>query len=338
VARALLTIGYSLDVNMLTVFEFIRRSGANRIGIQAPEGLKRALPKIAREISEKTDVEVIISGDPCFGACDIDVALCQEVDLLFHLGHSEPDACPDNVIFLEARMNVDVTEAVRNALPLLRSDRVVLATTIQHIHRLGQALEILRDSKIEGLIGAGCSRVKYSGQVLGCCYCSAKDLEANEILFIGTGKFHPLGLAIVTGKTVIAADPVTGEASIIDPNPMLKQRFGTIMRAKHATKFAVLVSKKPGQRRWKLANQIRNLGKAAGLEMLLIYIDNVEPDQLLNLGIEAAVSAACPRVALDDIAKFKIPLLTPPEFEIMLGERHWGDYIFDEIGEECRDG
>jgi 2-(3-amino-3-carboxypropyl)histidine synthase len=332
VARALSTIGYSLDINMPTVFEFIRRSGANRIGIQAPEGLKRALPEIAREISEKTDAEVIISGDPCFGACDIDLALCQEVDLLFHLGHSEPDTCPDNVIFLEARMDVDVTEAVRKALPLIKSDRVILVTTVQHVHKLGQALEILRDSKIEGLIGSGCSRVKYSGQILGCCYCSARDLEADKILFIGTGKFHPLGIAIATGKTVVVADPVTGEASIIDPNPMLKQRFGTLMQAKHAMKFAVLVSKKPGQRRWKLANQIRNLGKAAGREMLLIYMDNVEPDQLLNLGIEAAVSTACPRVALDDIAKFKIPILTPPEFEIMLGQRCWEDYHFDEIG------
>jgi len=34
--------------------------------------------------------------------------------------------------------------------------------------------------------------------------------------------------------------------------------------------------------------------------MLLVYLDNIEPDRLLNLGAEAAVSTACPRVALDD--------------------------------------
>ena len=330
-ARALSTIGYSLDVNMPNVFELIRHSGANRIGLQAPEGLKRALSEIAREISEKTDVEVIISGDPCFGACYIDLTLCEEVDLLFHLGHSELETCPDNVIFLEARMDVDINKVVKKALPLIKSDHVVLATTVQHVHKLNQALEILENNKIKWLIGSGCGRVKYSGQVLGCCYCSARDLDADEVLFIGTGKFHPLGIAIATGKTVIAADPVTSDASIIDPNPMLKQRFGTLMRAKHAMKFAILVSKKPGQRRWKLANQIKKLGEAARREMLLIYIDNVEPDQLLNLGIEAAISTACPRVALDDIAKFKIPVLTPPEFEILQGVRRWEDYIFDEI-------
>jgi len=73
------------------------------------------------------------------------------------------------------------------------------------------------------------------------------------------------------------------------------------------------------------------LGRAKGREMFLVYLDNIEPDRLLNLGVQAAVSTACPRVALDDAAKYKIPILTPPEFEILLGEMKWEDYRFDEI-------
>jgi 2-(3-amino-3-carboxypropyl)histidine synthase len=82
-----------------------------------------------------------------------------------------------------------------------------------------------------------------------------------------------------------------------------------------------------------LARRLMLLGDARGLEMFLVYLDNIEPDRLLNLGAEAAVSTACPRVALDDAAKYRIPILTPPEFEVLLGERRWEEYEFDEFDE-----
>jgi 2-(3-amino-3-carboxypropyl)histidine synthase len=152
-----------------------------------------------------------------------------------------------------------------------------------------------------------------------------------EYLFIGTGQFHPLGIALATGKRVVVADPVTGEVSEIDTDPMLRRRFGVITRAGEAKRFAILVSKKPGQRRMALAEHLKGLGESMGLDMFLVYLDNIEPDRLLNLGAEAAVSTACPRVALDDAAKYRIPILTPPEFEVLVGAREWEEYEFDEI-------
>jgi 2-(3-amino-3-carboxypropyl)histidine synthase len=112
---------------------------------------------------------------------------------------------------------------------------------------------------------------------------------------------------------------------------MLRRRFGAIARAKEARTFAVLISKKPGQKRMSLAQHIMALGQAKGLEMFLVYLDNIEPDRLLNLGAGAAVSTACPRIALDDSAKYGIPILTPPEFEVLVHERPWVPYTFDEI-------
>jgi 2-(3-amino-3-carboxypropyl)histidine synthase len=112
---------------------------------------------------------------------------------------------------------------------------------------------------------------------------------------------------------------------------MLRRRFGVITRAADAKRFAVLVSKKPGQRRMELARRMKDLGEARGLEMISVYLDNIEPDRLLNLGVEAAVSTACPRIALDDAAKYMIPILTPPEFEVLIGERRWEEYAFDEM-------
>lgn len=335
-----------LQFDLEKIVELILRSGVKRIGLQAPEGLKRALPSLARQIEEATGAEVIISGDPCYGACDLDMALCKDVDLMLHLGHAELGETSEasetagnvgtaedagKVIYIEARMPHDLREVAENAVPQLKSKRVCIATTVQHIHKLNQALEVLKQHGIDVIIGKASGRVKYPGQVLGCCYNAARSENADEYLFIGTGKFHPLGIAMATGKRVVTADPVTGEVSEIDPNPMLRRRFASISRAMDAKRFAVLVSKKPGQRRMELASRIKKMGEGKGKEMILVYLDNIEPDKLLNLGIEAAVSTACPRVALDDAAKYRIPILTPPEFEILVGNRCWEDYAFDEL-------
>jgi 2-(3-amino-3-carboxypropyl)histidine synthase len=301
------------------------------VGLQAPEGLKRALPALGRHIEEETEAKVIISGDPCFGACDVDMQLSRAVDIMLHLGHAELEEGPENVIFLEARMNEDLKEVAAKAAKVLKAKKVGVTTTIQHVHKLGQALDALKEHGIQASIGPSGGRIAQAGQVLGCNYSTARSLDVEEYLFIGTGRFHPLGIALATGKRVVIADPVTGEVSEIDTDPLLRRRFAAITRARDAKRFAVLVSKKPGQRRMELAERIKNIGQAKGLEMFLVYLDNIEPDRLLNLGAEAAVSTACPRVALDDAAKYRIPILTPPEFEIMLGERKWEDYSFDEI-------
>jgi 2-(3-amino-3-carboxypropyl)histidine synthase len=320
---------YNLDLERAV--EIIKKSGAKSVGLQAPEGLKRILPGLAKEIEEQTGAEVAISGDPCYGACDVDMALLDEVDLMLHLGHAELGEGQEKVIFLEARMPQDLREAVERAVPLLQSKKVGVTTTIQHVHKLDQALEVMKEHGIEGLVGQAEGRIKCPGQVLGCCYSSARAVDADEYLFIGTGQFHPLGIALATGKRVVVADPVTGEVSEIDTDPMLRRRFGAIARAADARRFAILASKKPGQRRMELARRLKALGESKGKEMFIVYLDNIEPDRLLNLGAEAAVSTACPRVALDDAAKYRIPVLTPPEFEVLIGERQWKEYGFDEI-------
>lgn len=321
----------SYDLDLEKAGEIIKKSGAKSVGLQAPEGLKRILPGLAKEIEEQTGAEVVISGDPCYGACDVDTALLDEVDIMLHLGHAELGEGQDKVIFLEARMPQDLREAVEKAVPLLQSRRVGVTTTIQHVHKLAQALEVLKEHGIEGLVGPAEGRVKCPGQVLGCCYSAARAVDADEYLFIGTGQFHPLGIALATGKRVVIADPVTGEVSEIDTEPMLRRRFGAIARAADARRFAILVSKKPGQSRTELARSLKALGESKGKEMFIVHLGNIEPDRLLNLGAEAAVSTACPRVALDDAAKYRIPVLTPPEFEVLVGEREWEEYRFDEI-------
>lgn len=324
----------NFDLDLERAIDMIKRFGAQRVGVQVPEGLKREAPHIAKEIERRTKAKVIVSGDPCYGACDVDLELCREVDLLMHIGHAEMlegDPELDKVIYIEARMNVGLKGAVEEAVKHLQSDRVGVITTVQHVHRLREVIEVLKEHRIEGIVGIGESRTRYPGQVLGCNYDVARGLDVGEYLFVGTGQFHPLGVALSTEKRVIAADPFTCEVSEVDPVPMIKRRYGAIARALDAERIAVMVSKKPGQKRWDLAQEMMDLGKGHGKNMVLVYLDRMEPDVLINLGVEAAVCTACPRIALDDQTKYPVPILTPPEFEVLLGEYEGEEYPLDEI-------
>ncbi len=115
--RAPLTSGSSLfDIDLDRALELIKKSGAKVVGVQVPEGLKRIASDLAREIEEKTGAEVIVSGDPCYGACDVDLDLCRAADLVIHVGHSEMmegDPLHDKVVYIEASMKADVREAVK---------------------------------------------------------------------------------------------------------------------------------------------------------------------------------------------------------------------------------
>lgn len=320
------------DLNLEGAIELIKKSGARTVGVQVPEGLKRIASDLAGEIEEKTGCDVIVSGDPCYGACDLDLDLCRAADLVIHVGHSEmlyDDPILDKVVYVEARMRADVREVVEGAADLLSARRVGVVTTVQHAHKISEFLEVLMGRGIEGVLRPG-GRTRYPGQVLGCNYEAARNADVDEYLFVGTGRFHPLGVALATGKRTVAADPVTGKVSVIDAAQMLKRRYGAIARAGDAERIAVIVSKKPGQRRMELARRMISLGEEHGKRMVLVYLDRMEPDALVNLGVDAAVCTACPRIALDDQAKYPVPVLTPPEFEILLGLSA-GDYVLDEI-------
>ena len=307
------------DFDLERIFRIIKDRNCKKAGLQFPEGLKRQAVAIAREIEEKTGANVIISGNPCFGACDIDTMLAGRVDVLFHFGHARMGE-HENVVFIEVRSNVDIIPAVRAALPLAETGKIGLITTVQHVHKLEEACQFLRQYGKECIIGKGDSRVVYPGQVLGCNFTAAR-IESEEILYIGSGVFHPLGIAIATKKRVIAADPYLNRAFEVDPEKFLRKRGGYIAKAMDARVFGIIVSTKSGQNRTELAKKLKNLAEHHGKTGLIILMDLVTPEQLLAFKADAFVNTACPRITIDDAERFHAPVLTPQEFEMVLGER-----------------
>jgi 2-(3-amino-3-carboxypropyl)histidine synthase len=317
------------DFDLGRIKDIIKENHHRTVGLQFPEGFKRRAFMIAGELEDDTGSDIIISGNPCFGACDIDTILAGKVDVMFHFGHSKMGKF-ENVVFIEARSNVDVLQCVKIALPMFKTKKIGLITTVQHIHKLEETARFLDENGKKGISGKGDIRVSYPGQVLGCNFSAAR-LECEEYLYIGSGIFHPLGVAIATGKRVVAADPYLNQVIEVSPEKFIRKRSGYIAKSMDAKVFGVIVSSKSGQNRIDLARKLSGMARRHGKKAQIIMMDLVTPEQLLAFKVDAYVNTACPRITIDDADRFHVPVLSPSEFEIVLGERKWDLLEMDEI-------
>ena len=319
----------------------IKERGWKRVLLQFPEGIKSSAFAVERELVARGVEELVISGDPCFGACDLalDPLRYGGADGLVHYGHSPiPSISVPDVIYVELRAQVPVNDLISEAVSFLREmgygreSRIGIIASIQHIHTVATACEILSEHFV-CTVGKGDDRVVHPGQVLGCNFSSARAVDVDAYLFIGSGNFHPLGAALATGKAVIVADPYSGKIRDISESRerMLRKRFARITAAEDASSFGILVGTKIGQWRMEEALRLRDLAADCGKEAHIITMNFFTPEQMGAFSVDAWVSTSCPRVAVDESARYDKPLLTPPEFEIVLGVRDWEDYVFDEI-------
>ena len=323
------------DFDLGRLKEIIKKKNCKTVGLQFPEGFKRRAIMIAGELEDDTGSDIIISGNPCFGACDIDTTLAGKVDVMFHFGHSKMGKF-ENVVFIEVRSNVDVLQCVKIALPHFKTINIGLITTVQHIHKLEEIARFLDENGKKGISGKGDLRVSYPGQVLGCNFTAAR-IDCEEYLYIGSGIFHPLGVAIATGKRVVAADPYINQAIEVSPEKFMRKRSGYIAKSMDAKVFGIIVSSKSGQNRIDLARKLSGIAGRHGKKAQIIMMDLVTPEQLLAFKVDAYVNTACPRITIDDAERFHVPVLSPSEFEIVLGERKWDSLEMDEIrGDEVQ--
>lgn len=315
------------------LLEVIRGRNAKMVGLQFPVGLRTKAVELAQEIEEKTGVACLISADPSFGACDVPD---MPVDLIVHLGHAPMPHLRYNRVFFYDLPGPPLGSLafVDAAIPLLPK-RVGLLTTVQFRHWLPEIRAHLEKSGHEVRIGEPDRRVAYAAQLLGCDYHTATVIadQVDGYLYIGTGDFHPLGVAILVDKPVIIADPERGTARDLKEvrEHILRQRYAAIARAQDASSFGIIISKKIGQARTEMARDLKGLAEKHGKQANLFLMDLVSPDLLEGYRVDAWVNTACPRIAIEDILQYKQPLLTPQEFEIVLGERTWDEYAFDEI-------
>ncbi len=78
------------------VAEEIKKTGASRVGLQFPEGLKSEALAIAADLEAKTAATCVIYADPTYGACDPKEHLAETLglDLVIHYGHTDRKPTP----------------------------------------------------------------------------------------------------------------------------------------------------------------------------------------------------------------------------------------------------
>jgi 2-(3-amino-3-carboxypropyl)histidine synthase len=318
------------DYELDRIVDAVEERDAETVGLQFPEGLKRRGPRVVDDLRERLpeDVTVTISGQPCYGACDLDTYLMRRTDVFVHFGHS-PMKESDKIVYVPLFSNVDVTPIMERAREELADPEddpdVGLVTTAQHMNQFDGMCQWLEDRGHEVHTRRGDERLTHEGQVLGCNYASA-EVDADQVLYVGGGKFHPLGLAMEhPEKRVVIADPVNNVVEVADTEKFMKQRYGAVHRAMDAETFGVIFCTKIGQGRWETAMEILEDDDDA----YLITMDEVTPDRLRNFDVDAFVNTGCPRITTDDGPQFHRPMLTPGEYRIAVGDRPLDSLSFD---------
>ncbi len=307
-----------------------------KIAIKMPEGLQPYAWQILNFLREN-GINATLLMESCYGACDFTER--KDFDRIICIGEAEMPylrkVYTPPVSFVEPRYDFG-KDFMEDVIPFLKGKRIGMASITPFIHKMDECRKYLERKKYEILIGERGRRTAYNGQILGCDLSSATSIASrvDEFLFIGDGFFHPIGLHIATGKHVVVANPI--EKKIYDKEversaeKIIKKRYALMSAAMEAEKFGIIVTRKVGQHRFLLAKKMRKMVEKKGRKAFFVFMDNV--DESINyLDFDCYISTACPRIAMDDEARYSKPVLTPVEAEIIMGEREWENYQFDQI-------
>ncbi|MFH0848326.1 MAG: diphthamide biosynthesis enzyme Dph2 [archaeon] len=324
------------DFELDRTIQELKRRNVSRLLVQIPYGLRSRAFYIADSITKETSAEVIISADPCYGACDLatNEATQIEADMILHLGHAQiPEITTPKIFFVEARATIDISPVISEAEKRLQDEHEIgLMSTVQHVHNLNQAKQILESLGKNVVVPRASGKVAYDGQILGCDFGTAKTIahKVEAFIVIGGGDFHGLGVQIATGTRTLVCDPFANEVRDMSDlaRRFLRKRYAMIEAFKKAHRIGVLIVTKTGQLNLDQARSLRDLLEKKGHQCLLISAEEVRPAILESFSdIEAFVNTGCPRIARDDQEMFKKPVLTPDEALVAVGITQWKDYV-----------
>jgi 2-(3-amino-3-carboxypropyl)histidine synthase len=326
------------EIRLDYAVEAVRRTGARRVIVKMPDGLKPYGWAIVKclEATLNNDVEVYLHMDSTFGACDLHYGQLEasiKPDVIVHIGHSpypaelahkalEPRT--SRIVYVPALSKAPVTrEAVEEASRLLRERgvrRVGLATTAQHVHQVRLAARMLSELGFEAVVPRGLPPYFSDAQTLGCDYRLPRSIvsRVDGFLYLGGGLFHPLGLYLSTLKPVVRLDPYRNRSDDLTPEgeKVYRVRLSKVADAFGADNWGIIVGVKSGQYRPWLVRRIVEAVKSAGKQYMLLASEVTTVDQLIAVDSEwfdAFVVTNCPRIPTDDLWNYRKPVLTPGE-------------------------
>jgi 2-(3-amino-3-carboxypropyl)histidine synthase len=186
---------------------------------------------------------------------------------------------------------------------------VGLVATAQHLDRIDSIGKYLKSKGKE---------VENGGQILGCRHDRALKLDVDCFLYIGSGRFHPLGLALKTDKPVYMLNPISGVMDVItaqEKKRWLGKRKGAVSRALESKCFGIMVSTKDGQFNFKNALELKKKLEERGREAVIFAAEELTPNNLLPFKVDCWVNTACPRIAGDE---YNRPVINAEELDELL--------------------
>ena len=112
-------------------------------------------------------------------------------------------------LFIETKYNgpINLSRIKTKNLP----QRLGLVTTVQFVDYLKEIKSYLEKAGKKVIIEKGSQ--KYPGQILGCDQSAARKISAlvDAFLYVGDGRFHPIGVQLKTGKNVFIFNPISNE-------------------------------------------------------------------------------------------------------------------------------
>jgi 2-(3-amino-3-carboxypropyl)histidine synthase len=323
-----MTLNFELD----KLERELRKRKPKRVLVQLAEGIKQNATEIAKVI-ERLGIEVIFSGETAWGGCSIALqeAEALKVDLIIHFGHAKFINVKFPVLYMEVRDELNLEPILKKSLPHLKKfKKIGLSYSIQHRHDMKNVKKFFEENGKEVLFSKKMGFAAYDGHVIGCEYTGLKAIQKDVDAFVILGnRFHSMGAAIAVEKPVILLDVYNDEVMNTEGTreKILKQRAISIQKLKDAHNVGIIIEIKPGQKFGNPKYLVDKL-KENGKNPIVITMDEMTPDKIMNFYyIDAFIELACPRIAIDDFAKYPKPILTFKEALVALGIKSWEDFL-----------
>jgi len=203
-------------------------------------------------------------------------------------------------LFIEAEYTgkIDFAKIRFSSLP----KNIGLVASVQFVSSLAGLKKELEKHGRNAFIAK--SSQKHPGQVLGCdASCTARLAgKVDAFIYLGDGRFHPIAVAMETGRPVFCFNPIADVFKQLDESDVdkyRKKKKGAFVKFLNADTVGIIITTKPGQK--------AGLAELAKLKEIYpkkkfykFMCNNLDINQLENFPfIQAWVNTACPRLDED---------------------------------------
>lgn len=321
-----------LDFEKEKLAKELKKRKPKKVLIQLAEGIKQNSTELL-EVFNELGIEAIFSGETSWGACApaIQEAEALGTDLIIHFGHAEFIKVNFPIVYIEVKDILNLNPLLEKSLKSLkRFKKIGFSYSIQHRHDIEKIENFYKANGKEIILSKKLGHVAYEGHIVGCQYAGLKAIESQVDCFVILGnQFHGMGAVLSVEKPVILLDVYNGDVRELSGlrNKILKQRAISIEKFKQAKNIGIIVEIKPGQKFGSPTYLIEKL-KEQGKKAIIITMSELSPDKIMNFyNLDAFIVLACPRIPIDDFAKYPKTLITFKEALVGLGIKSWEEML-----------